>query len=163
MPINKNELTMERMRKALSGFSLCLLLLLLCGSSALAGDSPKYWYDKDGLFHEQHDSHAYANDEHGRCDRQVKVVTHSWYDREGNQHEITTTPDGTRENTIPAALSAKYRIRYFYDKKGIFHREYTFFTPRVFQDIELVWYCRDDRQYGTVCGVRDIIRQCSHW
>ena len=152
MPINKNELTMERMRKALSGFSLCLLLLLLCGSSALAGDSPKYWYDKDGLFHEQHDSHAYANDEYGRCDRQVKVVTHSWYDREGNQHEITTTPDGTRENTIPAALSAKSRIRYFYDKKGIFHREYTFFTPRGDKDIELVWYGRDGRQYGKEYG-----------
>ena len=152
MPINKNELTMERMRKALSGFSLCLLLLLLCGSSALAGDSPKYWYDKDGLFHEQHDSHAYANDEYGRRDRQVKVVTHSWYDREGNQHEITTTPDGTRENTIPAALSAKYRIRYFYDKKGIFHREYTFLTPRGDKDIELVWYGRDGKQYGKEYG-----------
>ena len=152
MPINKNELTMERMRKALSGFSLCLLLLLLCGSSALAGDSPKYWYDKDGLFHEQHDSHAYANDEYGRCDRQVKVVTHSWYDREGNQHEITTTPDGTRENTIPAALSAKSRIRYFYDKKGIFHREYTFLTPRGDKDIELVWYGRDGKQYGKEYG-----------
>ena len=38
MPINKNELTMERVRKALSGFSVCLLLLLFCGSSALAAD-----------------------------------------------------------------------------------------------------------------------------
>ena len=38
MPINKNELTMERVRKALSGFSVCLLLFLLCGSSALAAE-----------------------------------------------------------------------------------------------------------------------------
>ena len=38
MPINKNELTMERVRKVLSGFSVCLLLFLLCGSSALAAE-----------------------------------------------------------------------------------------------------------------------------
>ena len=38
MPINKNELTIERVRKVLSGFSLCLLLHLLCASSALAAE-----------------------------------------------------------------------------------------------------------------------------
>ena len=139
----------------LTGFIFTAVVFAAClcmGFSAEAGDSPKYWYDKDGLFHERHYSHAYAMDEHGRRDRQVKVVTHSWYDREGNQHEITTTPDGTRENTIPAALSAKSRIRYFYDKKGIFHREYTFFTPRGDKDIELVWYDKDGRQYGKEYG-----------
>ena len=59
---------------------------LCMGFSAEAGCSPKYWYDKDGLFHEQHNSHAYAKDENGVRSRQVEVVTHSWYDREGKQY-----------------------------------------------------------------------------
>ena len=58
----------------------------------------------------------------------------------------------TRENTIPAATSAKSRIRYWYDEKGIFHKEYTFFTPRGDKDTELVWYDKDGKQYGKEYG-----------
>ena len=141
--------------KKLTGCIVAAVFAAAClcmGFSAEAGDSPKYWYDKDGFFHEQHNSHAYDTDENGVRSGQVEVVTHSWYDREGNQHEITRNPGGTRENTIPAALSAKSRIRYFYDKKGIFHKEYTFITPRGDKDIELVWYGKDGRQYGKEYG-----------
>jgi hypothetical protein len=141
--------------KKLTGFIVASVFAAAClcmGFSAEAHYSPKYWYDKDGLFHEQHNSHAYDTDENGVRSGQVEVVTHSWYDREGNQHEITTTPKGTRENMIPAALSAKSRIRYFYDEKGIFHKEYTFFTPRGEKDTELVWYGKDGKQYGKEYG-----------
>ena len=125
---------------------------LCMGFSAEAGYSPKYWYDKDGLFHEQHNSHAYAKDERGRLSRQVEIVNHYWYDREGNQHQIMTTPDGTSEHTIPAALNAKSRTRYFYDEKGIFHKEYTFIRPRGDIDTELVWYARDGKPYSKEYG-----------
>ena len=110
--------------KKLTGFIVASVFVAAClcmGVSAEAGYSPKYWYDKDGFFHEQYNTHAYAMDKDGRRSGQVEVVTHSWYDREGNQHEITTNPSGTRENTIPAALSAKSRIRYFYDEIGRAH------------------------------------------
>ena len=141
--------------KKLTGFIVAAVFFAAClcvGFSAEAAYSPKYWYDKDGFFHEQYNSHHYAKDEMGRLSRQVEVVMHTWYDREGNKHEITTTPDGTRENTISAALSAKSRIRYWYDEKGIFHKEYTFFTPRGDKDIELVWYDKDGKQYGKEYG-----------
>ena len=141
--------------KKLTGFIVVAVFFAAClcmGFVAEAGYSPKYWYDKDGIFHEQHNSHAYTKDERGLLSRQVEVVMHTWYDREGNKHEITTTPDGTRENTISAALSAKSRIRYWYDEKGIFHKEYTFFTPRGDKDTELLWYNKDGKQYGKEYG-----------
>ena len=141
--------------KKLTGFIIAAVFFAAClctGFTAEAAYSPKYWYDKDGIFHEQDNSHAYAKDENGRLSREVEVVTHTWYDREGNKHEITTTPDGTRENTISAATSAKSRIRYWYDKKGILHKEYTFFTPRGDKDIHLVWYDKDGKDYGKEYG-----------
>ena len=141
--------------KKLTGFIVAAVFFAAClcvGFSAEAAYSPKYWYDKDGFFHEQYNSHHYAKDEMGRLSRQVEVVIHTWFDREGNQHEITTSPDGRRENTISAATSAKSRIRYWYDEKGIFHKEYTFFTPRGDKDIELVWYDKDGKQYGKEYG-----------
>ena len=141
--------------KKLTGFIVAAVFFAAClcvGFSAEATYSPKYWYDKDGFFHEQYNSHHYAKDEMGRLSRQVEVVIHTWFDREGNQHEITTSPDGRRENTISAATSAKSRIRYWYDEKGIFHKEYTFFTPRGDKDIELVWYDKDGKQYGKEYG-----------
>ena len=141
--------------KKLTGFIIAAVFFAGClcmGFAAEAGDSPKNWYDKDGFFHEQYNSHHYAKDEMGRLSRQVEVVIHTWFDREGNQHEITTSPDGRRENTISAATSAKSRIRYWYDEKGIFHKEYTFFTPRGDKDIELVWYDKDGKQYGKEYG-----------
>ena len=141
--------------KKLTGFIVAAVFFAAClcvGFSAEAAYSPKYWYDKDGFFHEQYNSHHYAKDEMGRLSRQVEVVIHTWFDREGNQHEITTSPDGRRENTISAATSAKSRIRYWYDEKGISHKEYTFFTPRGDKDIELVWYDKDGKQYGKEYG-----------
>ena len=141
--------------KKLTGFIVAAVFFAAClcvGFSAEAAYSPKYWYDKDVFFHEQYNSHHYAKDEMGRLSRQVEVVIHTWFDREGNQHEITTSPDGRRENTISAATSAKSRIRYWYDEKGIFHKEYTFFTPRGDKDIELVWYDKDGKQYGKEYG-----------
>ena len=141
--------------KKLTGFILaavCFAACLCMGFQADAAYSPKYWYDKDGFFHEQYNSHHYAPDEMGRLSRQVEIVIHHWYDREGNKHEITTSPDGTRENTISAATSAKSRTRYFYDKKGILHKEYTFFTPRGDKDIELVWYDKDGKEYSKEYG-----------
>ena len=141
--------------KKLTGFIVAAVFFAAClcvGFSAEAAYSPKYWYDKDGFFHEQYNSHHYAKDEMGRLSRQVEVVIHTLFDREGNQHEITTSPDGRRENTISAATSAKSRIRYWYDEKGIFHKEYTFFTPRGDKDIELVWYDKDGKQYGKEYG-----------
>ena len=141
--------------KKLTGFIVAAVFFAAClcvGFSAEAAYSPKYWYDKDGFFHEQYNSHHYAKDEMGRLSRQVEVVIHTWFDREGNQHEITTSPDGRRENTISTATSAKSRIRYWYDEKGIFHKEYTFFTPRGDKDIELVWYDKDGKQYGKEYG-----------
>ena len=119
--------------KKLTGFIIAAVFFAGClcmGFAAEAGYSPKYWYDKDGIFHEQHNSHHYAKDERGRLSRQVEVVMHYWYDREGNKHEIITSSERTSEHTIPAATSAKSRTRYWYDEKGIFHKEYTFFTPR---------------------------------
>ena len=77
---------------------------------------------------------------------------HYWYDREGNKHEIITSSERTSEHTIPAATSAKSRTRYWYDEKGIFHKEYTFFTPRGDKDTELVWYDKDGKQYGKEYG-----------
>ena len=141
--------------KKLTGFIVAAVVFaayLCMGFSAEAAYSPKYWYDKDGLFHEQHNTHAYAKDERGARSRQVEIVNHYWYDRDGNKHQIMTTPDGTNEHTIPAALSAKSRTRYFYDEKGIFHKEYTFIRPRGDKDIELVWYDKDGKQYGKEYG-----------
>ena len=152
--------------KKLTGFIVAAVFFAAClcvGFSAEAAYSPKYWYDKDGFFHEQYNSHHYAKDEMGRLSRQVEVVIHTWFDREGNQHEITTSPDGRRENTISAATSAKSRIRYWYDEKGIFHKEYTFFTPRGDKDIELVWYDKDGKQYGKEYGYVVINGQYIFW
>ena len=139
----------------LTGFMVAAVFFAAClciGFSAEAAYSPKYWYDKDGFFHEQYNSHHYAPDEMGRLSRQVEIVIHHWYDREGNKHVITTNPDGTHEHTIPAATSAISRTRYFYDEKGIFHKEYTFFTPRGDKNIDLVWYDKDGKQYGEEYG-----------
>ena len=141
--------------KKLTGFIVAAVFFAVClcmGFTAEAGYSPKYWYDKDGIFHEQHNSHHYAKDERGRLSRQVEVVMHYWYDREGNKHEIITSSERTSEHTIPAATSAKSRTRYWYDEKGIFHKEYTFFTPRGDKDTELVWYDKDGKQYGKEYG-----------
>ena len=141
--------------KKVTGLIFAAVILATCvcmGFAAEAGDSPKNWYDKDGLFHEQYSSYVYAKDERGLLSRQVEVVMHTWYDREGNQHEITTSPEWTRENTVPAATSAKSRIRYWYDEKGIFHKEYTFFTSKGDKDIEHIWYDKDGKQYGKEYG-----------
>ena len=141
--------------KKLTGFIIAAVFFAGClcmGFATEAGYSPKYWYDKDGIFHEQHNSHHYAKDERGRLSRQVEVVMHYWYDREGNKHEIITSSERTSEHTIPAATSAKSRTRYWYDEKGIFHKEYTFFTPRGDKDTELVWYDKDGKQYGKEYG-----------
>ena len=147
--------TCKTLLKTVTGFLVAAVFFSAClsiGFPAEANDSPKYWYDKEGLFHEQYNSHAYAKDERGRLSRQVEVVMHTWYDREGNQHEIITSPEGKKENTVPAALSAKSRIRYWYDEKGIFHKEYTFFTAHGDKDISHVWYDKDGRQYEKEYG-----------
>ena len=118
--------------KKLTGYIIAAVFFAGClcmGFAAEAGYSPKYWYGKDGIFHEQHNSHAYAKDERGLLSRQVEVLNHYWYDREGNKHEITTTPDGTRENTISAALSAKSRIRTGMMKRGFFIKSIRFLRP----------------------------------
>ena len=114
--------------------------------------NPKVWYDKDGIFHEEMKSRAYAVGESGRLDKEVEHITHIWYDREGNKHEILTTPSGISQNTIPAALSAKSRTRYWYDEKGRLNKEYTFYTPRGEKDIEHVWYEKDGRPYAKEYG-----------
>lgn len=141
--------------KKVTGFIITTAFFAVClcmGSAAEAAYSPKYWYDKEGFFHEQHNSHAYAKDERGRLSRQVEMVMHYWYDREGNKHEIFTYPDRTTQNTISAAMSAKSRTRYWYDEKGIFHKEYTFVRPRGDKDTELVWYDKNGRQYSKEYG-----------
>ena len=54
--------------KKVTGFIVATVFFAAClcvGFAAEAGDSPKNWYDKDGLFHEQHDSYVYAKDERG--------------------------------------------------------------------------------------------------
>ena len=81
--------------KKVTGLIFAAVILATCvcmGLAAEAGDSPKNWYDKDGLFHEQYNSYVYAKDERGLLSRQVEVVMHYWYDREGNRHELTTSP-----------------------------------------------------------------------
>jgi hypothetical protein len=141
--------------KKLTGFIVASVFFAAClcmGFSAEAGYSPKYWYDKDGFFHEQYNTHAYAMDKDGRRSGQVEIVIHHWYDREGNQHNITTQQNVTSEHTIPAALSAKSRNRYFYDEKGIFHKEHTFIRPRGDIYTELLWYDRDGKQYSKEYG-----------
>ena len=69
-------------------FAACLCM----GFSAEAGYSPKYWYDKDGLFHEQHNSHAYAKDEKGVFHKEYTFIRHRgdkhiWFDDKGERHE----------------------------------------------------------------------------
>ena len=145
----------KKLQKKLTGFIVAAAFFAAClcmGFTAEAAYSPEHWYDKDGFFHELHKSHAYAKDEDGRRSRQVEVVTHSWYDRNGNKHEIITTLDRTSENTISAATSAKSRIRYFYDEKGIFFFFFTFYTPHGDKDVDHLWYGKDGKQYGKEYG-----------
>ena len=133
-------------------FTMALFVALICLGSSAAEANPKYWYDQDGIFHEEFKSHAYAMGENGRRDKEVEVITHTWYDREGNQHQIQTTPSGTSQNIIPASLSAKSRQRYWYDEKGLLNKEYPFYTQRGEKDIEHVWYEKDGRSYEKEYG-----------
>ena len=71
--------------KNLTGFIIAAVFFAGClcmGLVSEAGYSPKNWYDKDGLFHEQYNSYHYAKDERGLLSKQVEVVMHTWYDRE---------------------------------------------------------------------------------
>ncbi|GEM_PF-3390546 len=134
-------------------FTIMTFVAVICFGLSTAEANSRHWYDKDGIFHEELRSLAYDMDENGlRRDKQVEHIIHTWYDREGNQHEITKTPSGTRQNTIPASLSAKSRIRYWYDEKGLLNKEYTFYTPGGEKDIEHVWYEKDGRSYEKEYG-----------
>ena len=87
-------------------FAACLCV----GFAAEAGDSPKNWYDKDGLFHEQHDSYVYGTRENTvTAVTSAKSRTRYWYDEKGIFH---------KEYTFFTAKGDKDVEHIWYDKDG---------------------------------------------
>ena len=126
---------------------------LLCLGVPVAEAYGKVWYDADGLFHNEWETHVYVMDKNGRRQGQEKRIIHEWYDKNGNKHEIVTSPAGPGpDHVLSSADLWKANSRFWYDEDGLFHKEVYIINARGDRSTDHYWYDKKGRMFMEDCG-----------